>query len=343
MCTLILLVAVCSTSAFAEEPTSPDPATPVPIEDLREEFLSWRFGMFIHFNMATFANRQWAQGYEDPAIFRPDQLDCEQWARAAKSAGMKYMVLTVKHTGGWCLWPSEHTDSHDMGAFVNYKDGKGDIVKEFVEACRKHDLKVGLYYCLPRDFRRTNEDKQRSPLRGLPPEAKGQPVAFIKKQMTELLTNYGPIDLLWFDQYQFDIREQWPEILAHVKSIQPNCVVIANNSVDLELTDIHSYEYPWLKGKPKSYFRENNRTALPPEDNAIAAEVCDNLCPAWFWTPDRKWELRDAQAAVDMLRLCNSRRANYLLNVVPDRSGLIPDTSVARLEEIGRLLGSESD
>jgi len=300
------------------------------LEHLQEEFLTWEFGLFIHFNMATFHERQWAQGYEDPATFRPDQLDCDQWARAAKSAGMKYMVLTVKHTGGWCLWPSKHTDSHDMGAFVNYKGGRGDIVKQFVQACRKHDLKVGLYYCLPRDFRRIDQDKQRESSRGLPPEAKGQPVAFVKNQLTELLTQYGSIDLFWFDQYQFDVKKQWPEIKAHVKSLQPRCLVIANNSEDYQETDLHSYEYGWRKAK--------GLQTLPKEGNTNPSEVCDNIGNGWFWTSQARAEKMDsAEEVVRMLEVCNSRSANYLLNVAPDRSGLIPDWGVARLREIGQL------
>lgn len=323
---LALLLTLSTNAQGAESSTRPQ---------LQEEFLTWKFGMFIHFNMATYHDRQWALGYEDPSTFRPDQLDCNQWARAADFAGMKYAVLTVKHTGGWCLWDSKHTASHDMTAFVNYKDGKGDIVREFIEACRKHDIKVGLYYCLPRDFSR-GEHKENS-LRGLPPEAKGNYVAFVKDQITEILTQYGPIDLLWFDQYQFDVFEHWQEIFDHVKSHQPNCLIIANNSIDLKETDIHSYEYPWLKAQSEEYFQTNQRTILPPEDNTVPAEVCDKLGPGWFWMSDREWKLRGAEEVVEMLRLCNSRKSNYLLNVAPDRSGLIPESTVERLREIGQL------
>lgn len=107
-----------------------------PILELRENFLGWGFGMFIHFNMATFNERDWANGHEDPATFAPDRLDCSQWADAAAAAGMKYAVLTVKHTGGWYLWDSKHTDSHDTTAYKNIRNGKGDIVREFVDAFR---------------------------------------------------------------------------------------------------------------------------------------------------------------------------------------------------------------
>ena len=96
---LVMSTVLFTASAFAQEPAS--------TARLREEFLTWKFGMFVHFKVATFHEREWATGYEDPASFAPDKLDCNQWVDAAAAAGMKYAVLTVKHTGGWCLWDSE--------------------------------------------------------------------------------------------------------------------------------------------------------------------------------------------------------------------------------------------
>jgi alpha-L-fucosidase len=310
----------------------------VPIEILREDFLDWKYGMFIHFNVATYNEREWASGYEDPASFAGDKLDCNQWADAAGAAGMKYAVLTVKHTGGWCLWDSEHTSSHDMTAFKNYKNGKGDIVREFVDAFRKRRIKVGLYYCFPGDYARGgNLPKDKEDLHGLPPEAKGDYTGFIKKQLSELLTRYGPIDLLWADQYSNSYtRDDWQEIKRHIKSLQPNCIVIANNSLDFRDTDIQSYEYPWLKVKRPA-------KALPPEDNEHPSEVCDKIGPGWFWnTRENSANLKTAEEVAAMVNLCNSRRANYLLNVAPDRSGLIPAYSVERLLQAGKLLRAKT-
>lgn len=323
---LLTLAVPFAVPTFALEPTS--------AERLREDFLSWKFGMFIHFNVATYHNRQWATGYEDPATFKPEKLDANQWAEAAVSAGMKYAVLTVKHTGGWCLWDSMYTETHDMPAFVNYKGGKGDIVCEFVDACRKHQLKVGLYYCFPGDFaKREGLAEGQEDIHGLPPEAKGDYAGFIKKQLTELLTRYGQIDLLWIDQYNNKYtRGDWQDIRRHVKTLQPNCIVIANNSLDFKDTDVHSYEYPYLKVK-------NPARALPPADNQHPAEVSDKIGPGWFWSDKENAEkIKTAKEVVKMLKLCNSRKANYLLNVAPDKSGLIPTYSLQRLKEIGRLL-----
>ena len=323
-----LLLTLLTCWASGAQAADRDPASK---EKLREAFLEWRFGMFIHFNMATFHEVEWANGYEPQSSFQPDQLNCEQWAVAAVSAGMQYAVLTVKHTGGWCLWNSQTTKTHAMSAFSNYKNGRGDIVRDFIKACRSHGLKVGLYYCFPRDFGHP-EDKES--LRGLPPEARDNPLVFVKQQLTELLTQYGAIDLLWCDQYQFDLKDNWPEIMQHVHDLQPNCLIIANNSRDFAETDIYSYEYPWLVGR--------DLEGLPPPDNQVPTEVCDKMEPSWFWKSDQEWNLKDAAQIVEFLKISNARNANYLLNVAPDRTGLIPEASVRRLEEVGAILRSES-
>ncbi|MCU0750266.1 MAG: alpha-L-fucosidase, partial [Akkermansiaceae bacterium] len=285
-----ILCALAST-AFAhaaETPTTPQ---------LQEDFLKWKFGMFIHFHLATYHEREWANGYEDPLTFAPEKLDCQQWADACKAAGMKYAVLTTKHTEGYALWDSKHTD-HDITAFTNYKNGKGDIVREYVDAFRKSGLKVGLYYCMPGNYSKGNLPEGKPDLHGLPPEAKGDFVGFIKKQLTELLVNYGPIDLLWIDQYNNNYTAKaWPEIKAHVKSLQPACIVIANNSLDNKLTDIHSYEYPWLVAK-------KIKKSLPAADNTHAAEVCDIMGPAWFWkSTENSSNLKTAEEIVKMVKL----------------------------------------
>jgi alpha-L-fucosidase len=300
----------------------------------QDEFLTWKFGMFIHFSMATYHERQWATGTEDPASFAPAQLDCNQWMVSAAAAGMKYAILTVKHTCGWCLWDSKHT-THDITAFSNYKGGKGDIVREFVDACRKHKIKVGLYYCFPGDFAKRHLPKDEvDKLHGLPPEAHGDYTGFIKKQMTELLTDYGAIEVLWIDQYSNRYTESdWLEIKRHIKTLQPDCLVIANNSLDFNITDIHSYEYPYLKAT-------GAKIILPPEGNAQPAEVCDVLGPGWFWTSkENASNLKSAENVVKMLGLCNRRHANYLLNVGPDKTGLFPAATVERLRQIGKLQG----
>ncbi|MEI8291489.1 MAG: alpha-L-fucosidase [Verrucomicrobiota bacterium] len=239
--------------AFAEEvrPVNLDPVQPVESRaQIQQDFLKWKFGLFLHFNIATFNNREWANGYEDPLTFAPTNLDCGQWADAAKAAGMNYAVLTVKHTEGYPLWDSAFT-THDITAFKNFKDGKGDIVREFVDAFRARGIKVGFYYCAPGhyDNRFGNKLPTNNPsLHGMPPEAAGDFHGFMKKQLTELLSNYGPIDLIWVDQYKVMFKmPEWDDLKAHIHSLQPNCIVIANNSHNLKETDIYSFEFPVYK------------------------------------------------------------------------------------------------
>lgn len=300
----------------------------------KEDFLGWKFGLFLHFNVATFNNQEWANGHEDPATFAPERLDCGQWADAAKAAGMRYAVLTVKHTGGWCLWDSEHT-AHDATAFKNFRDGKGDVVREFVDAFRARGLKVGFYYCAPGNYDGKYGNtlpEGKASLHGLPPEAAGDFAGFMKRQFTELLTKYGPIDLIWVDQWSNAFtRKDWPMLKAHLQSLQPDCLVIANNAHDDGQTDIHSYELPIFKGKTLA--------DVLPADNTHPSEVCDKIGPGWFWSHARdESRMLAAEEVVARLGLCNERRSNYLLNVAPDRTGRLPDLSVARLREIGKLL-----
>jgi len=312
---------------------SPLCASPAPVlSDEQRAFMTWRFGMFVHFNLGTFADLDWAGGYEDPALFAPSHLDCGQWADEAKAAGMSYLVLTVKHTDGYALYDSAVTD-HDITAFKNFRGGHGDIVREFVQACRSRGLKVGLYYCFPGDY--SDEAHHNAPppgkpnLHGLPPEAAGNFVGFMKAQLAELLTNYGPIDLLWIDQYANPYTATaWPEIRSYLKSLQPHCLVLGNNAHTLADSDVIGVEHPW-------------RHELPPEENALPAEVCDTIQTdqRWFWRAvTRPEDLQPAAEIAARVKLTNERHGNYLLNVPPDRDGRISGAHLQRLREIGALL-----
>ncbi|MCH5597500.1 alpha-L-fucosidase [Niabella ginsengisoli] len=312
----------------------------------QNEFTSWKFGMFVHFNMGTFVNREWATGYEDPLLFSPAKLSCEQWAKEAKNAGMKYIVLTTKHTGGWCLWDSKYTTKHDITVFKNYKNGKGDIVRDFVDAARKYGLKVGLYYCLPGDYSQKLGSKrdqtvgykitaQQDDLHGLPPEARGDYAGFVEKQVAELLTNYGPIDMIWFDQYTNKYTgKHWLQLKGLVHRLQPKCVLIANNSRDYKTTDIYSYEYPYLAKNSKPGPR-----ALPGEDENNPGEVSDCIATTnWLWNNEVPLKLQSAKTITERLNFCNERSTNYLLNVQPDREGLISGDYLKRLREVGKVV-----
>ena len=325
----LILSAPLATLLLAQMPSNDDRGS------YRQEFLKLKFGIFLHFNMGTFADREWATGYENPAIFKPAKLDCRQWASAAQEAGMQYAVLTVKHTGGWCLWDSKYT-THDIAAFQNFRNGKGDLVREFVNAFRARGLKVGFYYCFPGDYALHKTLGHGIPagmpdLHGLPPEAAGDYVGFMKKQLAELLTNYGPVDVLWIDQYSNKYTvASWKEILAYVRSLQPRTIVVANNADRLDVSDVLSFEFPW---KPER---------LPPDGNRVPSEIADTIDrKGWFWHQAAPPDVKPADSLVKMVRLANQRSSNYLLNVPPDRDGLISGTRLERMREIGRLLAGK--
>jgi alpha-L-fucosidase len=325
---LVMIIAV-AVSAGDKPSTSKNPTK------RQQEFRDWKFGMFLHFNMATFFPVEWASGYEDPGKFTPDKLDCSQWAKTAKSIGMRYAVLTVKHTGGWCLWDSAAT-THDIAQFKNYKNGKGDIVKEFVDAFRKEGLKVGFYYCFPNNFTdpaQNNVPPEGKPdLHGLPPEAQNDYVGFIKKQLKELLTNYGPIDLIWIDQYSNKYTyPKWQEIKSYIKKIQPNCLVIGNNSHDPKDSDAYSVEVP---ATPDKY---------PPKGKPMPGEVCDKISSVWFWNTDTMQSVRKPEEMAKMLKICRERDTNLLLNVPPDRHGLISGAHLQAVKNFREYLNKDKD
>ena len=288
------------------------------LQEKQQEFTSLKFGLFIHIGLATYTNEEWASGKEDPMIFNPSKLDCNQWAQIAREANMKYAVLTVKHTSGFSLWPTQYSE-YDISAAKKFRNGQGDLVRDFLEAFRKQGIKAGLYYCFPGDYG--------SEFHGLPREAQDDYVEFIKKQLTELLTKYGDIYLLWCDQYNNKYTgNRWKEIYDHIKKLQPDCLVIANNSTRLGETDIHSYEYRWrlLQGM----------LPYPLEGNQFPAEMCDIAENAWFWKTN--WSIpEELKWKKSRLKFLKSRNCNYLLNVGPDTAGVIHPKTAEFLRSIG--------
>jgi len=305
-------------SEFASEPLMPY-RVDKPLHQLQQEFLDLRFGMFLHFNLATFQDREWGDPTDPPSVFNPTNLDTDQWARAAKSAGVTYGCLTTKHHDGFCIW-------HTQTGVASVKDNPNgqDVVKAYADSFRKHGLKVALYYSildLRNDIRHFNVTPAK--------------IKLIKDQLTELLTNYGEITMLIFDGWDAPwsriTYEEVPfhEIYALVKSLQPNCVI----------SELNASEYP-----PSALYYsdikafEQNAGQRIPDDSAIPAQSCVTLTDGWFWKQsDATAELKPTKTIVEEWLIPQNRQhCNLLMNAAPNREGRLAPNIVARLEEIGK-------
>lgn len=291
------------------------------LDALQRRFVDLRFGMFIHFNMPTYVDEDWPDPDASPELFNPVKLDCRQWARAAKSAGMTYGCLTTKHHSGFCIWDTKTTDYSVMSSPF-----KRDVVKEYVDAFRAENLDVMLYYSILDTHAHLRPG-------WIVPEHKDM----VKNQLRELLTNYGKIsaiiidgwDAPWsrisYDQIPFE------EIYTFIKSIQPDCLVMDLNSAKypadaLFYTDIKSYE-------------QGAGQHIDKESNALPALSCLPIQKTWFWksyfpqTP-----VKDAEMLVkDNIVPMGKAYCNFILNVAPNRDGLMDDNAMKALTQIGKI------
>lgn len=292
-----------------------------PLHKLQQEFLDLRFGMFIHFNIPTFSGHDWPDPNQSPKILNPTKMDCNQWANAAVSAGMTYGCLTTKHHSGFCIWPTKTTDYNVMNSPF-----KRDIVKEYVDAFRKQDLKIFLYYSIL--------DTHHHIRHGWVEKKHTQ---FIKDQLTELLTNYGDIACLVIDGWdahwsRISYEEiSFEEIYKHIKSLQPNCLVSEHNagkypSEQLFYTDVKHYE-------------QNAGQKISKKTNDLPAQAGIPINKNWFWKKNfSDTPIKDAEFIVNKnLVPLNKAHCNFILNVAPNPDGLIDDNVVEELKKIGKL------
>ena len=300
----------------------PEPATS------RSQVAAWerlQYGMFIHFNMNTYAGAEYDNGRMAAAAFKPDQLDVDQWIRTARDAGMNYAVLTAKHTGGFCLWDSKVIwKGKEYDYDVASSGCTTDIVAEFKKSCVKYKIKPALYYCLWDDHNQ-------------PISSKDEYFQLTKDHITELVTTYTGLVELWIDIPGVLQPAQRSELYAIVKKYQPECLVTCNNGFTDGST---KYSFP-------ADITNGERT-LPPvsghnpvrEVNGrkyyIPMEVCQTINQNWFWMPgDVTKSVRTLHYWYDQ---AIKRGANLLLDVPPDRSGKIPQNLVGRLMELRRVI-----
>ncbi|MBN2216223.1 MAG: alpha-L-fucosidase, partial [Pirellulales bacterium] len=300
-----------------------------------------KYGMFVHFGLSTCVGDQVGRKPAKSTDYAPTHLDVDQWAEIAKQAGMKYMVLTAKHHYGHALWPSAYSDFT-----VATSSNQTDVVKEFVEACRARGLAPGLYYSIGWDTRHMPKMK---------PEEYEQ---FVHNQVKELLTQYGPITVMWFDipwDMGLDMRGSLARLYAHCKSLQPDCLVLHNQSfVDGSFVAKRrpSYRGKNLTETPESIWPKdinNGERAAPPASGHnprivfegktyyIPDEVCDSIGQRlWFW--DEEDDVRPARQLFEMYQQSVGRGANFLLNVWPDKTGRIPPEVAKRVLEVNQMI-----
>ena len=290
--------------------------------------------MFLHFGMNTFTDREWGDGRESPATFAPAALDARQWARAARTAGFRALVLTAKHHDGFCLWPTK-TTTHSV-ASSPWRDGRGDVVREFSDACRVEGLKTALYLS-PWD--------RNNPAYGDSPRYNDLYV----EQLTELLTRYGPIAEVWFDgangegpngkKQMYD----WPRVWGTVRRLQPNAVIFSDAGPDVRwcgnergmagdpnwsTVDPSIVTYPGASGPGVIDALQHGD---PHGSVWRPAEVDVSIRPGWFYHPAEDSRARSADNLLDLYFTSVGRNGKLLLNVPPSRDGLLHDSDVRAL------------
>lgn len=310
---------------------------------------------FFHFGVNTFTGREWGDGKEDPKIFNPTALDADQWVRVAKEGGIKQVILTAKHHDGFCLWPTA-TTKHSV-ASSPWKEGKGDVVRDVAEACRRNGVGFGVYLS-PWD-------------RNAPMYGTDDYNDFFVQQLTELLTNYGKVDEVWFDGangegpngkkqvYDFD---RW---YALIRKLQPEAVIA-----------IMGPDVRWV-GTESGYGRETEWSVLPVDERLqerieagsqkdvtfkplgdmmendlgsrekiraakglvwYPAETDVSIRPGWFYHAKEDDKVKSPKELVNIYYASVGRNGVLLLNLPPDRRGLIHEQDAKNLSEWKRLL-----
>jgi alpha-L-fucosidase len=296
-----------------------------------EQQMKWQdleIGMFCHFGMNTFHDQEWGEGTDSPETFNPSSLNARQWVKLAKEAGFKYFILTAKHHDGFCLWPTATTDYSVKSS--PWKDGKGDILREVAEACQEQGMLFGLYLSPWDRHEPCYSDK----------EAYDD---FYCQQLTELLTNYGPLVEVWFDGAGSEGREyDWKRIIGLVKKHQPNAMIFNMGEPTIRWVGNEDGVAPYpcwntAETAKVSMYTSDMLTWMPETPDWVPAE-CDVPIRKkhWFWHPNDEQSLLSLDKLMDIYYRSVGHGTNLLLNVAPDNRGLIPDVDVQRVQEFGK-------
>jgi len=278
------------------------------------------FGVIIHFSTNTFLNQEWGDGSATPSVFNPTRFDPEQWMKAIRDSGAKYVVLVAKHHDGFCLWPTNQTNYSVKSS--PWRDGKGDVVGDVARAARKYGLKFGVYLS-PWD---RHEPKYKD---------SAEYDNYYNAELEELATNYGDLVEFWLDGagsgghvYNFK------KIIETLRTYQPNTVVFADTGL-FEYGDAR-----WVGNEAGVVNYENwnviDRHGYRRWRPVEADTPLRNL--HWFWHPNDEASLKSLDTLLDTYDKTVGRGAQFMLGLAPDNRGLLPDSDVNRLEEFGAAL-----
>lgn len=332
-----------------KETLPPAPLYPLPGKNQ----LAWHtmeMNAFVHFTTNTFTGKEWGYGDESPAIFNPTQYDADQWVRTFKETGFKGVILTCKHHDGFCLWPSQYTEHSIKNS--PWREGQGDVVRDVMRACKKYDLRFGVYLS-PWDRNHAGY---------------GTPVylEYYRNQLKELFTHYGPVFEMWFDGanggdgYYGGKREKrniqgstyydWPTTLELVRDFEPEILFFSDAGPGVR----------WV-GNERGVAGETNWNTITPDtlyagkagiekllntgsengSHWIPAEVDVSIRKGWFYHAEEDTLVKTPEQLFEIYLTSVGRGSTLLLNVPPDRRGLIHEKDVASLKGFRDLLDSE--
>jgi alpha-L-fucosidase len=344
---ITLITAFVSLNIFSctSEPTD-IPSNPVVPSEQQLAYQKMELIGFVHFTVNTFTDQEWGYGDESPEIFNPVNLDAHQWANAAKQAGMKQLILTAKHHDGFCLWPSKYTEHSVKNS--PWKDGKGDVVREFVDACSAAGLRAGLYL--------SPWDRNHA---GYGTEAY---LEYYRNQLNELLTEYGTISEIWFDGanggngYYGGANEerridrttyyQWPEIINLVKRLQPDILIFSDAGPDIRwIGNEHGFagKTNWSMINSQDIIIGQSDTGYlntgdPNGANWVVGECDVSIRPGWFYHELQDSLVKSPQELINIYYKSVGRNGVLLLNIPPDKNGLFHENDITALHEFRSII-----
>ncbi len=344
----VTLLGIIFTLATCKQTPPPDPYGLLP----SERQLVWQemeFYAFVHFNMNTFADKEWGFGDESPELFYPTHLDCRQWVKVCRDAGMKGIIITAKHHDGFCLWPSEYT-GHSVKNSL-WKDGQGDVIRELADACKEYGLKMGIYLS-PWD--RNHKDY-----------GKPEYITYYRNQLRELLTNYGEIFEVWFDGanggtgYYGGANEtrlidrktyyDWPNTHKLVRELQPDACMFSDAGPDIRWC---GNEKGWVNKTNWSLLRRAEyypgcncakQLQTGDEDGThwVPAEVDVSIRPGWYYHESEDSLVKTLPELMDIYYQSVGRNGSLLLNIPVDKRGLIHEKDATQLMKMAKAINDD--